>query len=120
MKKSLDPREAFIEAWQASASIDDAMQKLGWTGTRRALVVRASKLRRKGVPLKRFKNAPLDTPQIVSAKAQFISVWQTSGTISEVAERLGIPYGTAITKANRLRKEGVYLKRHLPRRTLHK
>ena len=118
MKKSLDPREVFVQAWQAATSIDDVMQKLRWTRTRRFLIVMAAQLRRKGVPLKRFKTGrPFQTE---SSKAQFICVWQTSGTISEVAERLGIPYGTAIANAWRLRKEGVYLKRHRRQRTLHK
>ena len=118
MKKSLDAHEAFVQAWQASASLDDAIQKLEWTGTRRSFIRLTSNLRRKGVPLKQFRGRRPNTLQTESSKAQFIRVWQTSGTISEVADRLGMSYGSVMKKALRLRKEGVYLKRYLPRRIL--
>ena len=112
VKISFEAIESFVQAWEVSTSIDDAMQKLGWTGTRGSLIAVAAGLRRKGVPLKRFKGRRPDTLQSKAARAQFISVWQTSRSISEVAERLGLLYDSVMQKADCLRKEGIYLKRH--------
>lgn len=104
----------FAKKWQSSLSIDDAILKLGWKGTRRSLISTASQLRKKGIPLKRFKDrvvrpaTPAETP-----RDQFIRVWQTSASIPEVAARLGLSYDRVILKASRLRDEGCYLRRFL-------
>lgn len=53
-------------------------------------------------------------PNAVDYK-QFVKLWKESSTVGEVAKALGIKANSASAIANRLRKEGVKLKR-FPRR----
>ena len=110
----------FVQAWQASDSINDALHRAHWTGTRQSFIATASKLRKKGVPLKRFKDSGPRSAVDTTANAwddaarddQFIQIWQTCLSAAEVAERLGISLGQASVKAHRLRKSGISLKRY--------
>ncbi len=118
--RSMKDYTEFVQAWQASHSISDAMQRVRWTGTRQSFIVTASKLRKKGVPLKKFKDSGPRSAVHNTAHAwddatrddQFIEIWQTSLSAAEVAERFGISAGYASVKAHRLRKSGVSLKRY--------
>jgi DNA-binding transcriptional ArsR family regulator len=109
-----------VRAWQSSASIDEVIEKLAWTGTRRSLIVTASQLRARGVDLKKFKDrVSVEALQAAAAesldpdtlKDQFIRIWQTSVSVSEVAERLALSYASVTAKAHTLRKQGIVLKR---------
>jgi hypothetical protein len=110
----------FVKAWQASDSINDALHRARWTGTRQSFIVTASKLRKKGVLLKKFKDSgprnvlynTVDAWDDATRDNQFIEIWQTSPSAAEVAEKLGISPSHASVKAHRLRKSGISLKRY--------
>lgn len=57
-------------------------------------------------------------PQAVDYK-QFVKLWKSSSSVSDVAKQLGILKNSATAIACRLRKEGVKLKR-FPRRVSQK
>jgi hypothetical protein len=109
----------FVQAWQASDSIRDAIQRTRWTGTRQSFIVTASNLRKKGVPLKKFKDSGPRSGVKKTANSwdeamrdeQFIEIWQTSLSAVEAAKRIGISPSHASINAHRLRKNGVSLKR---------
>lgn len=42
---------------------------------------------------------------------EFVKIWQTSNSVKEVAEKLGISEPTAWSRGNKLRKAGVPLKK---------
>ena len=109
-------RTEFIQAWQSSDSISDVMQKLDWTGSRQSLISRASLLRREGLPLKRFKSIKIGSTTVVETLEsatlidQFMRIWETSVSVSEVAARLGIPHTSVLVIARNLREQELYLK----------
>lgn len=117
MKKTSDSIDSFVQAWQASDSVSDALQRAQWQGSRQSFIGTASKLRKKGVPLKKFKDAGLRSAAINAiCDDQFIEIWQTSVSVAEVARRLGISYNYVSVKAHRLFKNGVTLKQFRERR----
>lgn len=47
---------------------------------------------------------------------QFVRTWQTSKTIAEVGEKLGMPKPIVYARAHKYRREGVKLKKMKPER----
>jgi hypothetical protein len=99
---SVDPEE-FVKTWQTAESVTEVadrmcMSKLGAS-------VKASHLRKAGVPLKKFRTGAGSDP------TEFIAIWNGSESLEEAAERLGIQKSSASMRASHLRKVGHEVKR---------
>jgi biotin operon repressor len=87
MAKEKDPWVAFLEAWEGSDSTAEVAEKLGVTKT--TVQGKASRLRKAGVPLKRFARGfggaviDLDTLQKALAKMRGTSVANIKKTAKE-------------------------------------
>lgn len=101
--------EAFIEAWNASASVDEAAGRAGLA--RATTMKRARQLRTAGVPLKRFE--PPRRQKRVSDEV-FIAAWDAATGVAEAAAALEMSPSGARCRAMRLRKAGHALK-HMPK-----
>lgn len=98
----VDPEE-FVRTWQTAESVTEVadrmcMSKLGAS-------VKASHLRKAGVPLKKFRTGSGSDP------AEFIEIWNGSESLEEAAEQLGIQKSSASMRASHLRKGGHPVKR---------
>lgn len=95
--------EDFVRAWQMSDSVAEVAEKMSMS--KLGASVKASHLRRAGVPLKKYRTG------IGSDPAEFIEIWNGSTNLEEAASRLGIQKTSASMRAANLRKHGYDVKR---------
>ena len=98
----MDPEE-FVRAWQTAESVTEVADRLSMS--KLGASVKASHLRKAGVPLKKFRTGSGSDP------AEFIEIWNGSESLEEAAERLGIQKSSASMRASHLRKTGHSVKR---------
>jgi len=103
MRMSNEELEQFVRLWQTSASVNDVADAMGIS--KLGASVKASHLRRRGVPLKKHRTG------IGSDPTEFIAIWNDSATLEEAADRLGILKTSASMRASHLRKLGMQVKR---------
>jgi len=99
---TVDP-ETFVREWQTASSVTEVAERLGMS--KLGASVKASHLRKEGVPLKKFRTG------IGSDAGSFVQIWNDSSTLEEAAQRLGIQKTSASMRASHLRKEGHEVKR---------
>lgn len=99
---SVDPAD-FVKVWQTAESVNEVADRMGMS--KLGASVKASHLRKAGVPLKKFRTGSGSDP------AEFIVVWNDSSSLEEAAERLGIQKSSASMRASHLRKMGHPVKR---------
>jgi len=95
--------EDFVRAWQTCDSVADVADRLRMSKV--GASVKASHLRRAGVPLKKYRTG------IGSDPAGFIEIWNASVILEEAAVKLGIQKTSASMRAAILRKNGYQVKR---------
>lgn len=95
--------EEFVRAWQTSESVAEVATRLSMS--KLSASVKASHLRRAGVPLKKFRTGTGSDP------AEFIAIWNSATSLDEAAERLGVQKTSASMRASHLRKGGYPVKR---------
>jgi biotin operon repressor len=95
--------EDFVRAWQMSESVAEVADKMGMS--KLGASVKASHLRRAGVPLKKYRTGN------GSDSTEFIHIWNSATSLEEAAERLGIQKTSASMRAANLRKNGHEVKR---------
>jgi biotin operon repressor len=95
--------EDFVRAWQTCDSVADVADRLRMSKV--GASVKASHLRRAGVPLKKYRTG------IGSDPAGFIEIWNASVSLEEAAVKLGIQKTSASMRAAILRKNGYQVKR---------
>ncbi len=99
---AVDPAE-FVKAWQSADNVNEVADKLGMS--KLGASVKASHLRKEGVPLKKFRTG------IGSDPDEFIRIWNESTSLEDAAERLGVQKTSASMRASHLRKMGHPVKR---------
>jgi hypothetical protein len=99
---AVDP-EDFVKVWQTAESVNEVADKMSMS--KLGASVKASHLRKAGVPLKKFRTGTGSEPN------EFIDIWNDSATLEEAAERLGIQKSSASMRASHLRKMGHPVKR---------
>ena len=99
---TVDP-EAFVRAWQTAVSVNEVADRLGIS--KLGASVKASHLRKEGVPLKKFRTG------IGSDPDEFIRIWNDATSLEDAAEQLGVQKTSASMRASHLRKEGHEVKR---------
>ena len=95
--------EDFVRTWQTCDSVADVADRLRMSKV--GASVKASHLRRAGVPLKKYRTG------IGSDPAGFIEIWNASVSLEEAAVKLGIQKTSASMRAAILRKNGYQVKR---------
>lgn len=95
--------EDFVRTWQTCDSVADVADRLRMSKV--GASVKASHLRRAGVPLKKYRTG------IGSDPAGFIEIWNASASLEEAAVKLGIQKTSASMRAAILRKNGYQVKR---------
>lgn len=95
--------EEFVRTWQTSESVSEVAEKMNMS--KLGASVKASHLRRVGVPLKKFRTG------IGSDPVDFIDIWNSAETLEEAAHVLGIQKTSASMRAANLRKHGHPVKR---------
>jgi hypothetical protein len=98
----VDPEE-FIRVWQTSESVVQVADVMGMS--KLGASVKASHLRKAGVPLKKFRTGMGSDPQ------EFVEVWNSAGTLEEAAQLLGVQKTSASMRASHLRKLGLPIKK---------
>lgn len=111
----------FIKIWQSATSLNEVAEKTGLSLA--TISSRASRLRKQGFELQKFKRLPSPKPFAIRHKrkikfdrAQFAAVWYSSRSREEVAEQTGLHLSTISSIAKELRENGVPLKRFPIRR----
>jgi biotin operon repressor len=99
---AVDPAE-FVKAWQSADNVNEVADKLGMS--KLGASVKASHLRKEGVPLKKFRTGIGSDPE------EFIRIWNESTSLEDAAERLGVQKTSASMRASHLRKMGHPVKR---------
>lgn len=95
--------ENFVRVWQTSESVNEVANKLSIS--KLGASVKASHMRKAGVPLKKFRTG------IGSDPAEFVRIWNSAETLEEAADLLGIRKSSASMRASHLRKLGHDVKR---------
>jgi biotin operon repressor len=99
---TVDPEE-FVKAWQTAVSVNEVADRLGIS--KLGASVKASHLRKEGVPLKKFRTG------IGSDPDEFIRIWNDATSLEDAAEQLGVQKTSASMRASHLRKMGHPVKR---------
>lgn len=94
--------EDFVRAWQTSESVAEVAEKMSMS--KLGASVKASHLRRAGVPLKKYRTG------IGSDPDEFIAIWNSATSLEEAASQLGIQKTSASMRAANLRKHGYHVK----------
>jgi biotin operon repressor len=95
--------ESFVRVWQTSESVNEVANKLNIS--KLGASVKASHMRKAGVPLKKFRTG------VGSDPAEFVRIWNEATSLEEAAEMLGIRKSSASMRASHLRKLGHDVKR---------
>lgn len=90
--------EQFVRAWQVAGSVSEVAEQLNMS--KLGASVKASHLRKGGVPLKKFRTG------IGSDSDEFISIWNSAHSLEEAAQLLGVQKTSASMRASHLRKMG--------------
>jgi hypothetical protein len=98
----VDPEE-FIKAWQTADSVVEVAHVMGMS--KLGASVKASHLRKAGVPLKKFRTGMGSDPQ------EFVAVWNGAASLEEAACILGVQKTSASMRASHLRKLGLPIKK---------
>ncbi|MDY3557592.1 hypothetical protein R5W23_000119 [Gemmata sp. JC673] len=119
--------DEFVRVWEAASSVASAAAELGITPQNAHL--RASYIRRSGIPLKMFKGGVPAKPKPASVLAQsaperpagppvtvrggdaFAAVWNAAASVAEAAAALGLTVTAASQQAAKFRRCGVKVKR---------